>query len=268
MNTITFPGLNFRFNISQIAFKIGDIAIYWYAIIMILAFAIALAIFKKNDSKYNIKFSDILDLSIYVIPISIISARIYYCLFNINYYLSYPLQIFNIRSGGLAIYGGIIGGVITCYVFCKKRKINLLDVTDYIVPSLALGQAIGRWGNFINVEAYGYTTKLPWRMGIYDNGSYIEVHPTFLYESIVTFSIFILLTFMGNKRRYQGEVTYLYLIIYSFFRIIIEGLRVDSLMIGNLRVSQALSVIILVTFLGFLTYKNKKYKKEQTNVKK
>ena len=138
MNKISFPLLNLELQISRIAFSIGNIDIYWYAILMVFAFVISLIIFKTKDGKFGIKFNDILDLSIFVIPISIISARLYYIVFNANYYISNTIQIFNLRSGGLAIYGGIIGGVITCYVFCKKRKINLLDLLDYIVPCLAL----------------------------------------------------------------------------------------------------------------------------------
>lgn len=246
MNTVTFPLLNLKLELSRIAFSIGNIDIYWYAVLMMSAFIIALIIFKIKDGMFNIKFSDILDLSIYVIPISIISARIYYILFNLDYYISYPEQILNLKAGGLAIYGGIIGGGITCYIFCNKRKINLLDLFDYIIPCLALGQAIGRWGNFINVEAYGSVTNLPWRMGIVEAGKYIEVHPTFLYESLVTFSLFILLTAISNKRKYKGQITLIYLTIYSFARMIIEGLRTDSLMLGNVRVSQILSLLIFI----------------------
>lgn len=138
MNKISFPGLNLDFEISRIAFSINNIDIYWYAILMVSAFIIALIIFKINNGKFNINFSDILDLSIYLIPISILSARAYYVLFNIELYIQNPIRFFDFRSGGLAIYGGIIGGVVTCYIFCKKRKINILDLLDYIVPCLAL----------------------------------------------------------------------------------------------------------------------------------
>ena len=122
MNPIIFPGLNLKLNISRIAFSVNNIDIYWYAILIVSAFIIGLIIFKINDGKLNINSSDILDLSIYVIPISILCARLYYILFNINKYIENPLQIFDLRNGGLAIYGGIIGGVITCYIFCKKRR--------------------------------------------------------------------------------------------------------------------------------------------------
>ena len=138
MNVITFPGLNLQFNINRVALSIGGISIYWYAILMTSAFAISLLIYKLKNGKFEIKFSDILDLALLVIPISIVSARLYYILFNVEYYVANPTQIFNLRSGGLAIYGGIIGGAVTCYIFCKKRKIDLLDLLDYIVPCLAL----------------------------------------------------------------------------------------------------------------------------------
>lgn len=246
MNKISFPGLNLNLQISKTAFSIGNINVYWYAILMVSAFIIALIILKIKDGKFGIKFSDIFDLSIYVIPISIISARIYYILFNIEYYIHNPYNIFDLRSGGLAIYGGIIGALITCYIFCKKRKINLLDLIDYVAPVLALGQAIGRWGNFINVEAYGEATNLPWRMGIIEAGEYIEVHPTFLYESLVTFTLFIALILISNKRKFKGQIALIYLIVYSFARMIIEGLRTDSLMLGNMRVSQVLSLFIFI----------------------
>lgn len=138
MNPITFPILNLELNISPIAFTIFGIEIYWYAIIMVSSFIIAILIFKLRDGKYGIKYSDILDLVIYLIPISIISARLYYVLFNLQDYILYPLQILNFRTGGLAIYGGIIGGVITCFIFCKKREISLVHLLDYVVPCLAL----------------------------------------------------------------------------------------------------------------------------------
>ena len=124
------------------------------------------------------------------------------------------------------------------------------------------GQAVGRWGNFINVEAYGYETNFPWRMGIYEEGKYIEVHPTFLYESIATFLIFILLTIISNKRKYKGQITLTYLILYSFVRILIEGLRTDSLMLGSIRVSQLVSLIIFLISIFILIKKSLEEKKK------
>lgn len=159
MNTITFPGLNLKFNISRIAFSVNNINVYWYAILIVSAFMIALVISKINDGKLNIKFSDVLDLSIYVIPISILSARLYYILFNIEQYMGDPLKILDFRNGGLAIYGGIIGGGITCYIFCKKRKINLLDLLDYIAPCLALRTINREMGKLYKSRSLRRTNK-------------------------------------------------------------------------------------------------------------
>lgn len=248
MNIISFPALNITLNIQKTSFKIFNIEVYWYAVLIVSAMAIAIAIFHKRDGLYNIKFDDILDLLFFLIPISLISARLYYILFKLPYYLSNPIEMFDTRDGGMAIYGGIIGGVITCCVFCKVKKINLLDLFDYIVPGLVLGQAIGRWGNFINCEAYGITTTLPWRMGIFETGKYIEVHPTFLYESITCFIIFLILLIMKNKRKFKGQITYIYLILYSLERAFVEGLRTDSLMLGEIRISQLLSIIVFCVF--------------------
>ncbi len=179
-------------------------------------------------------------------------------LFDFKYFIKNPVQIFNIRTGGMAIYGGIIGGIITCIVFCKKKKIKILDLLDYLAPALALGQAIGRWGNFVNIEAYGEETTLPWRMGIYEANKYIEVHPTFLYESIVTFIIFIVLMKKGKNRKFSGELTYIYCIIYGIERFIVEGLRTDSLMFGAIRISQLVSFVILILRSKFVYKEQKK----------
>jgi len=146
MNTVTFPILNLKFNINPVVFSIFDIEIYWYAIFIVSAIIIALFLFRKRDGLYNIKYKDVIDLLIYVLPISIISARIYYVLFNFEEYISNPSQIFNFRNGGLAIYGGIIGGIVTCYIFCKKRKIKLLNLFDFIVPGLLLRTGNGKMG--------------------------------------------------------------------------------------------------------------------------
>ena len=246
MDIVSFPMLNLTLNIDNIAFSLFGIDIYWYAVFIVSAVIIAMFILKKRDGLYEIKYDDILDLSIFVIPISIIFARIYYVLFNLDDYIHDPIGILEIRTGGLAIYGGIIGGIITCIIFCRYRNIKILDLLDLIAPTLALGQAIGRWGNFVNIEAYGTETTLPWRMGIYEFGEYIEVHPTFLYESIATFILFIILIRIKEKRKFSGQVTWIYFIGYGFARMIIEGLRTDSLMIGKIRVSQILSFVLML----------------------
>ena len=148
MNEITFPGLNLKIHVSRIALSIGNINVYWYALLMVSAFVISLIVYRIKDGKYDIKFNDILDLAIILIPISIICARIYYILFKLDYYIQNPMQIFNLRNGGLAIYGGIIGGIICAYIFCKKRKINFLDLLDYIAPCLPFRTGIRKMGKF------------------------------------------------------------------------------------------------------------------------
>lgn len=246
INEITFPALNLKLHISRIAFSLFGVNIYWYAILITFAMALSIFLMNKDDKKYNINFDDILLLIILAIPIAFIGARMYYVIFNINYYFSNPTKILNIRDGGLAIYGGIIVGTITIIMYCKIKKISILDVLDYVVPYIAMGQAIGRWGNFINVEAYGTETSNFIRMGIIENDIYKEVHPTFLYESIVTFFLFIFLFNIRNKRKYSGQLTYTYLATYSIARFFIEGLRTDSLMLGNIRISQLVSLIIFI----------------------
>lgn len=231
MNQISFPLLNLKLNIPKIAFKLFGLEIYWYAVIIVAAIITALLICRKKDGIFGIKFETVLDIAIILIPVSIISARLYYIIFNLSCYLENPEQILHIRSGGLAIYGGIIGGAITIWIMAKKKNVNVLDLLDYLVPALAIGQSIGRWGNFINMEAYGYETNLPWKMGIIEAGEYIEVHPTFLYESICTFILFLMLTKMQKKRKFKGQITAIYLISYGIIRAIIECIRVDSLML-------------------------------------
>lgn len=263
VNKITFPLINIKLNINKIAFTIFDIDIYWYAIIIVASIILALFLLKKQDGKYGIKYEDILDLSIVMLPVAFISARIYYVIFNLNNYQTLQ-QILHIKDGGLAIYGGIIGGVITSYIFCKKRNIKILDLLDYIAPYLALSQSIGRWGNFVNVEAYGRGTNLPWKMGIETVNGIQYVHPTFLYESICTLTIFIILLKLSKNRKYSGQITFYYILMYSFIRMIIESLRIDSLMLYNFKISQILSIGLFVTFCIIISKKQIK----QKNIKK
>lgn len=263
MQKINFEGLGLSFDINSVAFKIGDIQIYWYAILIVSAFAIAIILLKKDEGKYDIKFEDILELILIIMPVSIICARLYYIVFRLDYFVANPSEIFNIRNGGLAIYGGVIGAIGVIAIFCKVKKIKILNVLDYIAPYLALGQAIGRWGNFFNGEAHGTETSNFLRMGITENGKYIQVHPTFLYESICTFTIFIILYRLRNKRKYRGQLTYWYFFLYGIARSIIEGLRTDSLMLGNFRISQILSIILTSIFGAILLYKKVKKKDEK-----
>ncbi|MBR0427622.1 MAG: prolipoprotein diacylglyceryl transferase [Clostridia bacterium] len=262
MNIVNFEGLGIYLKLNKVAISLFGIDIYWYAIFIVIAFILAILLCKKNEGKYNIKFDDVLELLLFVIPISIISARLYFILFKLDYYIQNPNEILDIRNGGLAIYGGIIGAILTIVLFCKKKNINILDMCDYIAPYLPLGQAIGRWGNFFNSEAHGIETNSLFRMGIMEKGNYIQVHPTFLYESICTFIIFVILFAKKDKRKYAGQLTYIYFFLYGIIRAFIEGLRTDSLMLGNFKISQILSIILSIVCGSILIYKRIKNKNE------
>jgi len=250
-------------NIKQVACSILGIDIYWYGILISITIVIGIIYCKKNDGKFKINFNDIINLLIFLLPISIISARIYYCIFSIEKFEQNPIEVFNLRNGGLAIYGGIIGAVITCFIYCKTRKINFINLLDFLAPVLALGQSIGRWGNFFNKEAYGIETNSFLKMEIIENGELKYVHPAFLYESIITFTCFIILAFLSKKRKYEGQISIIYLVIYSFARIIIEELRTDSLMFYNVRISQIISIIIFIIFSSILVCKEIKCRNQK-----
>ena len=261
MKVVNFEGLGLSFNINNILIDINGFKIYWYGVIIVMSIFISILFCKKDNGKYDIKFDNILELIIFVLPISIIFARIYFVIFKPDIYFQNPIKILDIRNGGLAIYGGIIGAIATIIIFCGIKKIKTLDILDYLVPYLALSQSIGRWGNFLNIEAHGSETNSILRMGIIENEKYIQVHPTFLYESICTFIIFIVLYNIRNKRAYSGQLTYIYFALYGMSRGIIEGMRTDSLMVGNIKISQVLSICISIISICVLIYmeRSKKY---------
>ena len=211
----------------------------------------------KLSRKFD--WDDIMDLVLFMIPIGIICARIYYCIFKWDYYGTHLMDIFKIWNGGIAIYGGIIGGIITGFVFCKVKKIQFLDMADFCIPYLAMCQSIGRWGNFVNAEAHGTNTDSFFKMGILnDEINPMEYfHPTFLYESICTFLIFLILLFVDKKKKFVGQAFYLYFVLYGIARFFVEGLRTDSLYIAdsNIRVSQLLSLILALIFAIIYLYR-------------
>lgn len=260
MNVVKFPGLNLILNVPQFAFEIGGVKIYNYAVCIVLGIIVALVLCKINKNKFDIEFDDVLENIIYALVVGVIGARLYYVVFNLGYYLNNPSQILNFRDGGLAIYGGLILGSITLFITLKVKKINVLDFFDRIVPFVAIAQAIGRWGNFFNVEAYGYETSNLLRMGITKTGIYSEVHPVFLYESFLNFVLFILLIKMQKNRKYKGQILLGYLAGYSLLRGILESFRIDSLMIGTFRVSQLLSILIFIVVLIIFIFKSRKIK--------
>lgn len=233
--------------INPVAFTIFGIEVKWYGIL--IALGVFLAIFfteKMAEKKHYTRglYKDIsTDVSLFSVLIGVLGARIYYVIFEWEYYSQHLNEIFAIRNGGLAIYGGIIAGGLTIYFFCKRKKVNFLTLLDCVAPGLALAQAIGRWGNYINGEAHGGVTDLPWAILV--DGE--RVHPTFFYESIVNFSIFLFLYFYLSKRqKFEGQLISLYMIVYGIARFFIEGMRTDSLYIGAFRVSQIVSIGIII----------------------
>jgi len=203
MNIITFPGLNLKFNISKIAFIIFGVPVYKYAVCIVLGILVALFLCRISKQKFEIKYEDILVCTVIGLMFGIIGARLYYVIFNLEYYSKNIIEIFNIRNGGLAIYGGLFLGALAICVYCKYKKIKVLDLFDYTVPYIAIAQSIGRFGNFFNLEAYGEETTSLLRMGIITNSGYIEVHPTFLYESFTTFVIFLILKILQKYRKFD-----------------------------------------------------------------
>ncbi len=240
---------------NPVAFTIFGIDVMWYGVLISAGVLAGVFAALKEAKRTAFKEDDLIDFLLYVIPAGIIGARAYYVMFSWDYYSQNLSQIINIRNGGLAIHGGIIAGVITGILFCKKRRIDVLELLDLVIPSLALGQSIGRWGNFINQEAHGGPTDLPW--GILVDGQ--KVHPTFLYESIMDFLIFLfLIWFRKHKKADHGQILGLYLILYSIGRFFIEGLRTDSLMFMGMRVAQLISLASIIIGAALLLYVKRK----------
>lgn len=261
MNIVTFPGLNLRFEISKVAFSLFGISVYKYAVCIVLGIAIALILCRIAKQKFDIDYNDVLICTVLGIIFGTVGARFYYVIFNLNYYSQNILEIFNFRGGGLAIYGGLILGALAILIYCKLRKINALNFFDYVIPYVAIAQCIGRLGNFFNIEAYGVQTTSILRMGIRTVQGYMEVHPVFLYELVVTFIIFIALKILQNKRKFEGQIITTYCLLYSGARFFLEGIREDSLMIFNFRVSQVLSLIIFIVSLAIIVINAKKMSK-------
>ena len=242
---------------NRVAFTIFGIDVMWYGILMAIGMIFGTLIALKEAKRVGIKEDNILDLAIIAIPVGLISARLYYVIFNWEYYFNSPSQILNFRGGGMAIHGALIGGVLAGYIFSRYKKIDFFKLADTVILGMPLAQAIGRWGNFINKEAHGGPTDLPW--GIMVDG--VKVHPTFLYESIWDFCIFIFLYIFRKKKSYEGEVIVLYVILYSLGRFFIEGLRTDSLMIGYFRMAQVISLVGVIGGIIVHLYLSKRNKK-------
>lgn len=233
---------------NRIAFTIFGVRIAWYGIIITVAMLIGTYLLISMSGKRGYRKDDVYDFILAIIPSAIVGARLYYVAFEWHVYANDLWSIFAIRQGGLAIHGGIIGGLIAGFIVCKVKKWNFYDLADMVSIPLILGQAIGRWGNFANSEAHGGPTDLPWAIMV--NGQ--SVHPTFLYESVWNLLIFIYLALTFKKRKFYGEFFIKYMMLYSCGRYFIEGLRTDSLMFMGLRVAQLVSVALII--IGAVLY--------------
>lgn len=274
---VSFPYLGINLDINNVAFSIGDYQIYWYGIIIGIGFILAFIYALANLKHFKIPSDKFLDCVIVGLITAIIGARLYYVLFSWDFYSSHPEKIFAIHDGGLAIYGGIIGALLGGCIVAKILKLNIPAILDIAALGFLIGQGIGRWGNFVNQEAFGTETNLPWGM-MSENTGGVTVHPCFLYESLWCLLGFVLLHFFSKKfRKYDGQIFLLYLVWYGFERMIVEGLRTDSLYtpLLNLRVSQILSaavmilgIVLLIVFRKKNTVPEKKSLKENIETNK
>ena len=257
---IEFPGLGIRIN-PPAQFDIGPMSIHLYGVIIALGLVLAVVYALRRREQFGISEDDLMDGVLWIAPFAILCARLYYCIFEWEHYASNPISILYIWEGGLAIYGAVIGAAIGVIIHCKIiKKISVLAVLDLVSLGFFIGQILGRWGNFFNREAHGGVTDSFLRMGLLNpvtmEGNYY--HPTFLYESLWNLVGFVVLHFFSKKRRYDGQVALCYVAWYGLGRAMIEGLRTDSLWIGNFRVSQLLaaaSCVIAVAALMILSRK-------------
>lgn len=266
MNTVAFPGLGLTFHLDRVALSLGSFQIYWYGVIIALGAVLAVFFCMRTGPRLGIRGNDFLDVLLFALPGGILGARLYYIIFNPSLYVKAGGGIdwaacVNIHKGGLAIYGGILAGTLIVFLVSRHKKIPFPAMVDLCTFGLLIGQIAGRWGNFVNVEAYGGETDLPWRMGIETAQGYWEVHPTFLYESLWNLlGFFLLLLVLGKGlRKFDGMLFLLYLAWYGFGRGFIEGLRTDSLYFFDtgLRVSQLLGFASCVLALLLLVWKLK-----------
>lgn len=254
-STISFPFLGIEVNPPRVL-EVGSLTIHYYGLIIAIGLMLAVLYCCRRGKEFGLKEDDILDGVLWVTPFAIVCARIYYCVFSWEEYAPNPISVFYIWNGGIAIYGGVIGAIIGMAVITRVKKIRLTPVLDLILIGFLIGQSIGRWGNFMNREAFGAATDSFFRMGLFNTktNAWEYYHPTFLYESLWNFCGFILLHFLSKKRRYDGQMALGYAAWYGLGRCMVEGLRVDSLWWGPFRVSQVLAGITCIAAVSLLAY--------------
>ena len=261
VNIISFPNLGITLTVSRSLFSVFGIPVYSYGLIIGIGVILGFIYASNEIKRQGITQDDFLNMFITALPVAILCARLYYVIFSWDFYKNNPLEILDIRGGGLAIYGGIIGAFAVVLIYCKVKKLNIGKVLDILAVSLLIGQSVGRWGNFVNGEAFGSSSTLPWAMSIESEGRLIAhmVHPTFLYESVFNAIGIVVLLLYKRKKVFQGELFCGYMVWYGIGRVLIEGLRADSLYWGPFRVSQMLSGLLVIIGL-ILIFKNRKQK--------
>jgi len=255
-----------------IAVQIGPLKIYWYGILITTAIIIGLLLAVREAGRRGLDPEHIVNLALVVIPAAFVGARLYYVIFQWDYYAGNWREIIAVWHGGLAIHGGLLGGLLAGLFYVRKAKLSFWQMADIVAPSIILGQAIGRWGNFFNQEAHGgpvseeFISHFPAfiQKGMYIDGQYY--HPTFLYESLWNLCVFLFLIWYRRKSKaVPGRVFLFYLLLYSVGRFFIEGLRTDSLMLGPLRMAQVVSVsLILLSSVGLL-YLHRRHKEKEAS---
>lgn len=272
LTEITFPALGWMFNPSR-GFSIGPLQIHWYGLLIALGMLLAVVYACRRCKTFGLTDNDLIDGVLCIVPFAVLCARAYYCIFQWEAYADNPISVLYIWQGGLAIYGGVIGAAIGIVVFAliKKSKVKLTAVLDITALGFLIGQSVGRWGNFINREAFGAETTSFLRMGLLNKltGEVTYYHPTFLYESLWNACGFVLLHYLTPKRKYDGQIALGYVAWYGLGRAMIEGLRTDSLYLGPIRVSQllaAVSCFVAVTVLIFMAFKKHDPEKLFVNV--
>ena len=269
-STITFPSLGLSWDPAR-NISIGPLTIQFYGLIIAVGLLLAVIYACKRSRQFGMTADDLTDGVLWIVPLAIVCARLYYCIFSWEDYASNPISILYIQQGGLAIYGGVIGAAIGIVIFALAKKIKIGAVLDITSLGFLIGQSIGRWGNFFNREAFGAVTDSFLRMGLTNKytGAVTYYHPTFLYESLWNAFGFVLLHFLSKKRKYDGQIALGYLAWYGLGRTFIEGLRMDSLYWGNFRVSQMLAAItcfIAVAILMLMAFKTHDPEKLQVSL--
>ena len=286
MTYVSFPGLGIEpFHMDRIAFSLFGINVNWYGLIITCGMILAVLYALWHAKHEGVKSDHIIDLALALIFCGVIGARLYYVIMEFDQYLvtggtfwqNLGGTLYNciaIWNGGLAIYGGIIAGFLAALVVARAKRIPFPVIADIAGPAVMVGQIIGRWGNFVNVEAFGAETTLPWRMGVLysfnDGVSFVSekfVHPTFIYESLWNLVGLILITYFYKKKKFHGQMFLTYMTWYGFGRMLIEGLRADSLYVGSIRISQLVGFVTFVIGVVLMVYNLRKIKKKALSKK-